>query len=100
MRIGGPRSDVSGRLGRGQPGDEGRRVQAFQDAGKQIDFVNVAKSEGRFANHFDAEGNPSKTTLRAKQDRLEDWRVLQETGGVDMGLSLSRERLYLRSTDQ
>jgi pyruvate/2-oxoacid:ferredoxin oxidoreductase beta subunit/NAD-dependent dihydropyrimidine dehydrogenase PreA subunit len=50
--------------------------------GEQIDFLNFAKSEGRFAKHFDAAGNPSETLLRAKQDRLENWRVLQELAGL------------------
>jgi hypothetical protein len=50
--------------------------------GEQIDFINFAKSEGRFAKHFDREGNPSETLLRAKQDRLENWRVLQELAGL------------------
>jgi pyruvate ferredoxin oxidoreductase beta subunit len=50
--------------------------------GEQIDFINFAKSEGRFAKHFDADGNPSETILRAKQDRLENWHVLQELAGL------------------
>jgi hypothetical protein len=37
---------------------------------------------GRFAKHFDAEGNPSETILRAKQDRLENWHTLQELAGL------------------
>ena len=41
-----------------------------------------ARSEGRFAKHFDKEGNPSETLLRAKQDRLENWHVLQELAGL------------------
>jgi len=50
--------------------------------GKQVDFIDFARSEGRFAKHFDKQGNPSETLLKAKQDRVENWRVLQELAGV------------------
>lgn len=50
--------------------------------GEQVDFLDFARSEGRFVKHFDAQGNPSETLLRAKQDRLENWHVLQELAGV------------------
>jgi hypothetical protein len=50
--------------------------------GEQVDFIDFARSEGRFVKHFDKDGNPSETLLRAKQDRLENWHVLQELGGV------------------
>jgi len=50
--------------------------------GETVDFVEFARSEGRFSKHFDAEGNPSETLLRAKQDRLENWQLLQELAGV------------------
>jgi pyruvate ferredoxin oxidoreductase beta subunit len=49
---------------------------------EEVTFVDFARSEGRFAKHFDAEGHPSETILRAKQDRLENWRLLQELAGV------------------
>jgi pyruvate/2-oxoacid:ferredoxin oxidoreductase beta subunit/NAD-dependent dihydropyrimidine dehydrogenase PreA subunit len=47
-----------------------------------VDFIEFARSEGRFAKHFDKDGNPSETLLRARQDRLENWRQLQELAGV------------------
>ncbi len=50
--------------------------------GKQVDFVDFARSEGRFSKHFDKQGNPSEVLLKAKQDRVENWRVLQELAGV------------------
>lgn len=50
--------------------------------GEQVDFIDFARSEGRFAKHFDKDGNPSQTLLMAKQDRVENWRVLQELAGV------------------
>ncbi len=50
--------------------------------GDMVDFVDFCRSEGRFSKHFDKEGNPSDTLLRAKQDRLENWRQLQELAGI------------------
>lgn len=41
-----------------------------------------AKSEGRFSKHFDKDGTPSETILRAKQERLDNWRTLQELAGT------------------
>jgi len=50
--------------------------------GEHVDFIDFARSEGRFSKHFDKDGNPSETLLYAKQDRLENWHVLQELAGV------------------
>ena len=50
--------------------------------GETVDFLSFARSEGRFVKHFDAEGKPSATILRAQQDRLENWRLLQELAGI------------------
>ncbi len=47
-----------------------------------VDFIDFARSEGRFGKHFDKDGNPSETLLRAKQDRLENWHLLQELAGM------------------
>jgi pyruvate/2-oxoacid:ferredoxin oxidoreductase beta subunit/Pyruvate/2-oxoacid:ferredoxin oxidoreductase delta subunit len=47
-----------------------------------VTFIDFARSEGRFAKHFDKDGNPSETLLAAKQDRLENWRLLQELAGL------------------
>ena len=49
---------------------------------EQIDFVYFARTEGRFAKHFDKEGKPSETLLAAQQDRLENWRMLQDLAGI------------------
>jgi hypothetical protein len=49
---------------------------------EQVDFIDFARSEGRFSKHFDKQGNPSETLLRAKADRLENWHLLQELAGV------------------
>jgi pyruvate/2-oxoacid:ferredoxin oxidoreductase beta subunit/NAD-dependent dihydropyrimidine dehydrogenase PreA subunit len=47
-----------------------------------VDFIDFCRSEGRFAKHFDKAGNPSEVLLTARQDRLENWRVLQELAGL------------------
>jgi pyruvate/2-oxoacid:ferredoxin oxidoreductase beta subunit/NAD-dependent dihydropyrimidine dehydrogenase PreA subunit len=49
---------------------------------EEVNFIDFARSEGRFAKHFDKDGNPSPTLLAAKQDRLENWRLLQELAGL------------------
>jgi len=50
--------------------------------GEAVDFVTFARSEGRFTKHFDKDGNPSATLLASKQERLENWHLLQELAGV------------------
>ena len=47
-----------------------------------VDFIDFCRSEGRFSKHFDKEGNPSETLLRSKEDRVQNWRVLQELAGI------------------
>jgi pyruvate/2-oxoacid:ferredoxin oxidoreductase beta subunit len=47
-----------------------------------VDFIDFCRSEGRFAKQFDKEGNPSEVLQAARQDRLENWRLLQELAGV------------------
>jgi pyruvate ferredoxin oxidoreductase beta subunit len=47
-----------------------------------VTFIDFARSEGRFVKHFDKDGNPSETLLTAKQDRLENWHLLQELAGI------------------
>jgi pyruvate/2-oxoacid:ferredoxin oxidoreductase beta subunit/NAD-dependent dihydropyrimidine dehydrogenase PreA subunit len=50
--------------------------------GKEITFIDFARTEGRFAKHFDKDGNPSEVLLAANRDRLENWRLLQELAGL------------------
>ncbi|MBT4866102.1 MAG: thiamine pyrophosphate-binding protein [Planctomycetaceae bacterium] len=50
--------------------------------GETTDFIDFCRSEGRFGKHFDKEGNPSETLLRSKEDRVQNWRVLQELAGI------------------
>jgi pyruvate/2-oxoacid:ferredoxin oxidoreductase beta subunit/NAD-dependent dihydropyrimidine dehydrogenase PreA subunit len=51
-------------------------------SGEVVDFIDFCRSEGRFAKHFDKEGNPSETLLAAREERLENWKVLQELAGI------------------
>jgi pyruvate/2-oxoacid:ferredoxin oxidoreductase beta subunit len=46
------------------------------------DFIRFARTEGRFAKHFDKDGNPSETLIKAKQERLDNWHTLQELAGI------------------
>ncbi len=47
-----------------------------------VDFIDFARSEGRFAKQFDRDGNPSETLLAAREDRLKNWHLLQELAGL------------------
>ncbi len=51
-------------------------------SGQPVDFVTFARTEGRFARHFDAQGQPDESLKQAQQGRLENWRLLQELAGV------------------
>jgi pyruvate ferredoxin oxidoreductase beta subunit len=51
-------------------------------SGTPLDFVAFARTEGRFARQFDADGNPSESLLRAQEDRLAHWHLLQELAGL------------------
>lgn len=50
--------------------------------GETVDFLTFARSEGRFSKHFTGDSKPSETILAAKQDRLENWQLLQELAGI------------------
>jgi pyruvate/2-oxoacid:ferredoxin oxidoreductase beta subunit/NAD-dependent dihydropyrimidine dehydrogenase PreA subunit len=47
-----------------------------------VNFIDFARSEGRFAKHFDKDGNASETLLWANEERLENWHLLQELAGL------------------
>jgi len=49
---------------------------------EEVTFIDFARSEGRFGKHFDKDGNPSELLLKAKEDRLENWHLLQELAGL------------------
>jgi pyruvate/2-oxoacid:ferredoxin oxidoreductase beta subunit/Pyruvate/2-oxoacid:ferredoxin oxidoreductase delta subunit len=54
----------------------------IKKTGEVIDFVSFARSEGRFAKHFDSDGKPSDALLAAQDDRLANWHLLQEMAGL------------------
>ncbi len=49
---------------------------------KPFTFVDFARTEGRFAKQFDKNANPSAALLQTQEDRLRNWRMLQELAGV------------------
>ena len=50
--------------------------------GSVVDFLAFARSEGRFAPHFAADGEPSVEITATRDDRLANWRLLRELAGV------------------
>jgi pyruvate ferredoxin oxidoreductase beta subunit len=50
--------------------------------GEAYDFVHWARTEGRFAKQFDKEGRPSDGLKKVAEDRLQNWRRLQELAGI------------------
>ncbi len=50
--------------------------------GSIVDFLVFARTEGRFAPHFGADGAPSAEILATQADRLANWRTLQELAGL------------------
>jgi len=53
-----------------------------QPDGNVYDFLSFARSEGRFAPHFAADGSPSIEIQATADDRLLNWRTFQEMAGV------------------
>jgi pyruvate ferredoxin oxidoreductase beta subunit len=50
--------------------------------GTVIDFLTFARSEARFAPHFAPDGTPSPEILATREERLANWRALQELAGI------------------
>jgi pyruvate/2-oxoacid:ferredoxin oxidoreductase beta subunit len=50
--------------------------------GAPVDFVEFARTEGRFSRHFDREGRPDAALLAGQEDRLANWRLLQQLAGM------------------
>ena len=50
--------------------------------GETVDFLAFARTEGRFAGHFAPDGTPSREILATRDDRLANWRMLQEMAGL------------------
>ena len=50
--------------------------------GTEYDFIAFARGEGRFTPHFAIDGTPAPEILATRQDRLANWRTLQELAGT------------------
>ena len=50
--------------------------------GAAVDFLSFARSEGRFRQHFGVDGTPTLEMLATQDDRLANWRGLQELAGI------------------
>jgi pyruvate ferredoxin oxidoreductase beta subunit len=59
-----------------------REDWATAPTGAPDDFLAFARSEGRFAAHFSADGTPSAEILATREDRLANWQTLQELAGI------------------
>lgn len=53
-----------------------------QPDGTVVDFLSFARTEGRFAPHFAADGTPSAEIRATQEERLASWRTLQELAGI------------------
>ena len=51
-------------------------------SGEPRDFITFARSEGRFARQFAADGTPSKQMEQARDERLQYWHLLQDLAGI------------------
>jgi pyruvate/2-oxoacid:ferredoxin oxidoreductase beta subunit/Pyruvate/2-oxoacid:ferredoxin oxidoreductase delta subunit len=50
--------------------------------GTVTDLLTFARTEGRFAPHFAKDGTPTPEILATQEDRLANWRLLQEMAGL------------------
>jgi pyruvate ferredoxin oxidoreductase beta subunit len=50
--------------------------------GTPVDFLAFARSEGRFAPHFGADGTASPEIMATRDERLANWHALQELAGL------------------
>ncbi len=50
--------------------------------GSVVDFLAFARTEGRFRQHFPDDGAPTPEILATQEDRLANWRTLQELSGA------------------
>ena len=74
-------------------GESGARAMtgATLPDGMVVDFLTFARSEGRFAAHFAADGTPTTEICATQLDRLGNWRTLQELAGSIPGRSPGME---------
>ncbi len=50
-------------------------------SGEVLDFLTFARTEGRFSPHFAPDGSPGPEIRATQEDRLANWRLLQELAG-------------------
>jgi len=50
--------------------------------GTPVDFLTFARTEGRFAGHFGADAAGTPEIVATRDDRLGNWRALQELAGL------------------
>lgn len=63
--------------------------------GTEYDFLSFARGEGRFAPHFAADGTPTPEMVATRDERLANWRTLQELAGVGRPATARREPIEL-----
>ena len=61
--------------------------------GEVVDFIDFARSEGRFAKHFDKDGNPSETLLVRQAGSPRELAPAAGAGGVAVRDPQLRHRL-------
>lgn len=54
----------------------------YPKTGEVVDFIAFARTERRFARPFAPDGTPSAALLAAQEERLANWRRLQELAGL------------------
>jgi hypothetical protein len=59
-----------------------KEVWSKSPDGTTFDFISFARTEGRFRQHFDKEGNASVELQSSQEDRLQNWHILQEMAGI------------------
>jgi pyruvate/2-oxoacid:ferredoxin oxidoreductase beta subunit/Pyruvate/2-oxoacid:ferredoxin oxidoreductase delta subunit len=95
-----PRKGASLRERLSLAGNPDQKVDwATRPDGSVIDFVSFARTEGRFAPHFGADGTPSPEILGTQADRLANWRMLQEQAGLSLTPTPAVGPVPLRTLD-
>ena len=59
--------------------------------GNVYDFLSFARLEGRFAQHFAPDGSPSAEIEATREERLANWRTLQELAGIGRSKTVGTE---------
>ena len=64
--------------------------------GEVVDFIDFARSEGRFAKHFDKDGNPSETLLDGQAGPARELAPAAGAGGAAVVQRFSLGRRHAR----